>query len=221
MARDWLGKTLPLRSTQGMLPRDGRLDLLVSALSTVAALGCATSRSGNATGTPVSSTALDYYPLFPGWGWAYEIEREGTSVLALYSVADKGADFAIVQHGEERIEYALLPDGIARREGRIPGDYLLKTPVRDGNAWPVANGTATVVQTGKSVTLPSVTLRDCAVVEEVRSDPGRVTRTTYCRGAGPVDIEMRVFSPGKQIYEVFAHARIMSVSPPEDAVPSK
>jgi len=69
------------------------------------------------------------------------------------------------------------------------------------------------------VVLPSASLRDCAVVEEVRREPDRVTRTTYCRGAGPVEIEMRVYNPTKQNYEVLVHARAMSVSPPENAVP--
>jgi len=198
-----------------------RLDhLVLLPLLALASLGCATSKSGTKANSAAGTTALDYYPLSPGWGWAYEIEREGTNVLALYSVAERGPNFAIVKHGEERIAYAILADGIARKEGSLLGDYLIKTPVRTGNAWPVESGTATVVETGKTVTLPSGVLQDCAVVEEVRRDPGRVTRTTYCRGAGPVDIEMRVFSPVKGIYEVLVHARAMSVSPPQDANPS-
>src|SRR5512133_1260642 len=147
-------------------------------------------------------TALDTYPLLPGWGWAYEVEREGGTVLALYRVADWRPDLAVVQHGDERIEYALLPDGIARREGGQLGDYLLRGSLRVGNSWPVSAGTATVAEVGKTVTLPAGTFQDCAIVEEVRREPNRVTRTTYCRDAGPVELEMRVFSPLKQDYEV-------------------
>jgi len=190
--------------------RDCRLGL-----AAVLLLGCASSQARIGAATPASSSALDYYPLLPGWGWAYEIEREGTTVLALYSVAERRQEVAVIKHGEERIEYALLPDGIARREGSRPGDYILKPPLRAGSAWPVSDGTATVAEAGKTVTLASGSYRDCAVVEEVRRDPNRVTRTTYCRDAGPVEIEMRVFNPVKQAYEILAHARIMSVSRPE------
>jgi hypothetical protein len=197
--------------------RNWRSILIMVAL---AALGCATAKPQATANTPVSNGALEYYPLFPGWGWAYEIEREGGSVLALYSVAERRLDVAVIKHGEERIEYVVLPDGIARREMNLPGDYILKSPVRGGDSWAVADGTANVVEIGKTATLPSGTYHDCAIVEEVRRDPGRVTRTTFCRGAGPVEIEMRVFNPTKQSYEIFVHARSMSVSPPENAAPS-
>jgi hypothetical protein len=194
-----------------MAVRGRRLEMAAWALLLV---GCASAPMGSTSRASSNCAALDYYPLLPGWGWAYEVEREGRTVLALYKVADWRPDLAVVQHGEERIEYALLPDGIARREGGLPGDYLVRGSVRVGNTWPVAAGTATVAEVGKTVTLPAGTFRDCAVVEEVRSEPNRVTRTTYCRDAGPVEIEMRVFSPLKQAYEVHVRARIMSVSRP-------
>jgi hypothetical protein len=180
-------------------------------------LACATPPAPRPGAISPSTAALDYYPLLPGWGWAYEIEREGTKVLALYAVAERRADVAVIQHGEERIEYRILPDGIARREGGLPGDYLLKMPMRVGASWPVRDGTATFAEVGKTVSLPSGDFHECAVVEEVRREPDRVTRTTYCRNAGPVEIELRVFSPLTRAYEVHAHARIMSVSRPEDA----
>jgi hypothetical protein len=193
---------------------DGRLALATSVLLLA---GCAASAASATGGQKVCCSALDYYPLLPGWGWAYEIEREGTTVLSLYSVAERRADLAVVKHGEESIEYAILADGIARREGGLTGDYILRSSMRAGGSWPVANGTATVAEVGKTVSLPAGTFHDCAVVEEVRRDPNRVTRTSYCRDTGPVEIEMRVFSPSKQTYEVHARARIMSVSRPEAA----
>ncbi len=117
--------------------RESRFGTAALALALV---GCATSKPPAAGTTPASSGALDYYPLSSGWGWAYEIEREGGSVLALYSVAERRAGVAVVKHGEERIEYAVLPDGIARRDGNLPGDYILKSPVRAGDTcrWPTA-----------------------------------------------------------------------------------
>ena len=181
-------------------------------------LGCASSGATVSAGTPVVATsALAYYPLFTGWGWAYEVEREGTTVLALYSVSERRDASATIKHGDERIEYALLTDGIARREAGRTGNYILKTPMRAGQTWRVSDGRATVAETGKDVTLPSGTYRDCAVVEEARREPNRVTRTTFCRFVGPVVIEVLVFNPTKRTYDVAVHARLMSVSRPEDA----
>jgi hypothetical protein len=193
---------------------------VVFCLTVCAALiGCATAKPQAGIGAVVSGGALDYYPLLPGWGWAYDVEREGGNVLAVYSVIERRSDVAVVKNGDDRIEYAVLADGIARRDGNLPGDYLLKTPVRSGASWPVASGTATVVEMGKDVSLPSGTFRNCAVVEEVRREPDRVTRTTYCKLKGPVEIEMRVWNPLTRVFEIHVRARIMNVSYPEDAVP--
>jgi len=186
-------------------------------LTAMLLLGCASSGRPRVAGGPSAEGALAYYPLEAGWGWAYEVEREGTKVLALYSVALRRPDLAIVRNADERIEYAVLPDGIARRDGGRATDYLLRSPVRAGDLWPVAGGTATVVEIGKQVGLPAASYRDCALVEEVRHAPDRVTRTTYCRGVGPVEIEMVVSNPSTLTYEPFAHARLLSVSRPEAA----
>ncbi len=182
--------------------------------------GCASASARPPTFPAASACpALEFYPLLPGWGWAYQVERDGTTVLSVYSVGDWRADRATVQHGDERLDYALLADGIARRTGDVAGDYVIKLPLDKGGSWPVADGTATLVEVGKTVTLPAGTFDDCAIVVEVRRDPPRTTRTTFCRGAGPVELEMRVFSPSKQAYEVHARARIMNVSRPEAATP--
>lgn len=183
-------------------------------------MGCASSGATVSVGTPVVATnVLAYYPLLPGWGWAYEVESEGTTVLALYSVSERRNAIAVVKHGDERIEYALLADGIARREAGRLGDYILKAPMRPGETWRLSDGTATVTETGKDVMLPSGRYRDCAVVEEARRNPKRVTRTTFCRLVGPVVIEVLVFNPTKHDYDGTVHARIMSLSRPEEAAP--
>jgi hypothetical protein len=164
-----------------------------------------------------STAALDYYPLLPRWGWAYQVERDGVEVLALYSVLENRDGVAVVKNGDEQIRYAILPDGIARREGSAVGDYLVKSPVAAGAEWPVTDGTAKVVEVGKTITLPSGSYSDCMLVEEVRREPNRLTRTTYCRDVGPVEIEMRVWNLQKQSYDTVVRARLMSLSRPEDA----
>src|SRR5664279_140946 len=178
---------------------------------------CATSASVQAPRS-TGSALLDYYPLLPGWGWAYDVESGGGGkVLALYSVAERRGDVAVVKNGESRIEYAILPEGIARREGNVAADFLLKLPIRKGASWVVTGGQATIVEAGVQVALPSGTYRDCIVVEEVRGQPSRVTRTTYCKGEGPVAIEMRVQSPMKMEFETMVRANLRSVTRPEEA----
>jgi hypothetical protein len=211
-----LSKAELLMSTQAMRVRTPPTSLTLLLLGSLALPCCATSTSSTGASSSPSEVALDYYPLLAGWGWAYEIEREGTKVLALYSVIERSADLAIVKNVDDRIEYALRPDGIVRRDGMLSENYVLKNPVRVGTTWSVAGGDAKVVAVGQTVTLPSGTYRDCVVVEETRHDPDRVTRTTYSRGAGPIEIEMRVFNATKMAFEVTAQARILSVTRPEE-----
>jgi hypothetical protein len=177
--------------------------------------GCATGAAPVGASLGSGDGALDYYPLLASWGWAFEVERDGSQVLAVYSVVERRADVAVVKNGDERITYAILPGGIARREAGLAGDFVVRSPVRAGTSWPVENGEAKVVGTGLATTLPSGTYRDCAIVEEVRRDPARVTRTSYCRGVGPVEIEMRVFDPLAMAYQPMAHARLLAVTRPD------
>jgi hypothetical protein len=201
----------------GSIGNMGRLPLAFMMLASSTSLlgGCATAAAPSATSVGGGNEAVDYYPLLANWGWAFEIERGGERVLALYSVVERSVDRAVVKNGDDRIVYAVLPDGIARREGGLIGDFLIRTPVRKGTSWAVASGEAEVVDTGLTITLPSGTYPDCALVEEVRRDPERVTRTSYCRGIGPVEIEMRVLDSLKKTYETVAHARLLGVTRPE------
>lgn len=177
--------------------------------------GCATGPRSSTAFPSTGNEALDYYPLLSGWGWAMEVERDGDKVLAPYAVAERTADSAVVKNGDERISYAISPEGIARRDGNTVGDFILRAPIRKEAWWPVQAGEATIVDVGATVASPSDTHHDCVVVEETRRDPSRVIRTTYCRGTGPVDIEVRVFEPGKKSFETLAHARLLSVTRPE------
>lgn len=72
-----------------------------------------------------------------------------------------------------------------------------------------------LVEAGQKLALASESYRDCAVVEEVRGQPSRVTGTTYCKGAGPVRIEMRVYNPMKMDFETIVRASLLSVTRPE------
>jgi len=169
------------------------LSLFCMPLMYVGAAGCGrTQTSRPVDRTPPPENAEAYFPLEPGWKWAYEVERDGKSVLATYAVVDKLVDSAIVQAGEERLVYAVLPEGIVRRSGMKLGPYVVKTPVRTGASWPVDGGEAKVVEVGKTVDGPAGTFVNCAVIEETRQAPARVLRTVYAAGVGPISIEYQV-----------------------------
>jgi hypothetical protein len=163
---------------------------------------------------PPPDRATDYYPLDAGWRWAYDVERGQERILATYAVLERIGDTAIVQAGEERLGYAVRPDGIARREGLELGDYLLKTPVRAGTSWPVAGGTARVTAVGETATVPAGTYPDCAVVEETRTNPDRVIRTTYAARVGPVLVQYLEHDPASGRYRPVLQAALRGVTRP-------
>lgn len=177
---------------------------------------CATSASVQAS-RPSSNDPIDYYPLLSGWGWAYDVENASGKVLAVYTVAERRGDIAVVKNGDNLIEYLIRPDGIARREGAVAADFLLKSPIRKGGSWAVTDGQATIAEADVEVTLTSGTYRNCILVEELRGNPSRVTRTTYCKGLGPVAIEMRTYNPTRKEFETFVRASLLGVTRPEEA----
>ena len=71
-----------------------------------------------AVGPPKTFTAAELYPLEPGWKWAYDLVKDGQTMLALYSVLERTGDSATVQAGEEQLGYAITPEGIAQKDGR-------------------------------------------------------------------------------------------------------
>lgn len=179
------------------------------------AVGCASTPSvPNPPIVPQPTEASAYYPLAPGWRWAYDVEKGADKILATYVVLERLADTVIVQAGEEHLAYALLPEGIARREGMNIGDFLLKTPIRAGASWPIAGGQAKVVSVGETVTVPGGTFANCAVIEENRSDPPRVLRTSYAAGVGPVALEQQVHDRTTGRYEVALRAKLIGVTRP-------
>jgi len=184
--------------------------LTVSALALVAgfAASCAsTPAPSKSTGVAKAASAADYYPLEPGWKWAYDLDRSGEHMLAVYQVLERVPDAVIVQAGDERIAYAVSREGVAQKDGAVIGDFVLKNPVSLGVEWPVFAGSAKIAAVGQKVSLPSGDYTDCVVVETLRRDPTRMTRTTFARGVGPVAIEMAVESHGQLMTTLRASLR--------------
>ena len=188
-----------------------RLALLLA--GSLSGLACATTQKAPAR-TPPPEQAAAYFPLAPGWKRAYEIEKSGEKILATYAALQQIGDTVIIQAGEERNGYAILPEGIARRESLNPGDFILKTPIRAGATWTLAGGRATVVSVGEDVTMPARTYANCAVVEEVRSNPDRILRTTYAAGVGPIALEYRISNPETRKFDVVLRARLLGFTRP-------
>jgi hypothetical protein len=183
-------------------------------LVTIVAAGCATGGSGEAK--HVARTGLhaaDYYPLAEGWKWAYDLEKDGDKILAVYSVLERTPTQAVVMAGMERLSYAITADGIAQAESEGIGDYVLKDPMKVGATWTVAGGTAKVISTTEEVTVEAGHFFDCAIVEVTRSDPARIARTTFAPDIGPVALEFQVQQEGGK-FVVSTRARLRSVTKP-------
>jgi hypothetical protein len=194
-----------------MLPA-GRSAIVGAVL--VLAVSCATPQQAPPPQAPPSERAGDYYPLVADWRWAYEVEKGGERILAIYAVKQIAGDTVILETGEERLLYAILPEGIARKEGLTIGDYILKTPIRAGAEWPIANGKARVTAVGQTVTVPAGTFTNCAVVEEVRTNPDRVVRTMYAAGVGPVTVDYQVHDPIAGRFETALRASLRGLTRP-------
>jgi hypothetical protein len=180
------------------------------------ASGCATSGGVPAGIVPRANlTAADYYPLASGWKWAYDVEKDGTNILATYVVIEHSGDTAVVQAGDERLAYAVTADGVAQKEGDRVGDYVIRNPVKLGAEWPVDGGRARIASVTSDFKLDSGEhYLGCAVVEVTRTDPVRVTRTTFAPDLGPVTLEMQV-QDGQKFVTV-TRARLRAVTRPTD-----
>jgi hypothetical protein len=169
---------------------------------------------------PPPEEVSPYYPLAPGWKWAYDIEAEGQRILATYSVSEIIGETAIVVAGEDRLGYVVLAEGIARKEGRGLGDFIIKSPVRTGTKWAITGGQAQITAIGKTVALESGTYDNCATVEEARGEPDRITRTTYAPNVGPVVVEQQVLDTGGR-YVTILRATLRGVTRPGEDVFAK
>ncbi len=189
--------------------------LVVALVLSIAATGCASTGSGVVPHVPRTGLkSADFYPLAEGWKWAYDLDKDGQKILAVYSVVERMPDLATIRTGEENLTYTLAADGIAQRDTLSVGDYILKDPIVKGATWAVAGGTAKVVSTTEEVTSDAGHFYDCAVIEVTRSDPRRVVRTTFAPDVGPVAIDVQVEDAGKMI--VTTRARLRSVTRPNE-----
>jgi hypothetical protein len=181
-------------------------------------LGCATSGGASDGILPRPNlTAADYYPLASGWKWAYDVEKDGANILATYVVLEHTGDTASVQAGDERLTYAVTPDGVAQKDDGRLGDYVIRNPVKVGAEWPVEGGRARIASVTADFKLDSGEhYLGCAIVEVTRTDPVRVTRTTFAPDLGPVLLEMQV-QDGQKFVTV-THARLRAVTRPTDTL---
>ncbi len=182
----------------------------------VLAVGCATAGGPSNDVKPRPNlTAVDYYPLTPGWKWAYDVERDGINILATYAVQDRAGDSAVVQAGDEKLTYAVTPEGIVQVDAGVTGDYVIKNPVAAGAEWPVAGGKAHIESVTADFRLDSGEhYLGCLVVAVTRTDPVRVTRTTFAPDLGPVALEVQVQDGAKFI--TTTKARLRAVTRPGD-----
>jgi hypothetical protein len=191
--------------------------ILAAALAALASGGgCATGGAPGATGPRAELTATDYFPLQSGWKWAYDVEKDGLNILATYAVLDRTGDVAVVQAGDERLTYAITPEGIAQKDLDAVGDYIIKNPVRVGGEWPVGSGRAKIASVDEKVSLePAGQFSNCLVVEVTRTDPVRLARTTYAPGVGWVAFELQVQEEQRFVTTTRAHLRAVT-KPGED-----
>ena len=192
-----------------------RATLAVSVAGTVAVLlaglgvmSCSTAGPAQrASAPPATRTAADFYPLEPGWKWAYDLEKDGQHMLAVYAVLERTPDTAIVQAGDERLIYAVVRDGVAQKDGTTIGDFVVRNPIVLGAEWSVFAGKARIASVDERISLPSGDYEHCLVVETLRTDPTRLSRTTFAPGVGPIAIEVQVQSQGRFITTMRANLR--------------
>lgn len=164
----------------------------VLAATFFAASACAgTPKTAGPAKGPTPTTPAAYYPLEPGWKWAYDVEQDGEAILATFAVTLREGERALVSGGDQLLEYVVKPDGIMRPDPRGAGDYVLKAPLSGTAAWPVAGGQAKVVGWDQTIETLAGKFDNCVTVEETRDNPDRRTKTTYAPGVGPIVIEFQ------------------------------
>ncbi|HXU60059.1 MAG TPA: hypothetical protein VN962_00060 [Polyangia bacterium] len=185
----------------------------------VGASGCATQAAPSNDVKPRPNlVAADFYPLTPGWKWAYDVDRDGINILATYAVVDRTGDTAVVQAGDEKLTYTITAQGIAQIEGGVAGDFVIKNPIAPGAEWAVSGGKARIDSVTADFRLDSGEhYLGCIVVEVTRTEPVRITRTTFAPDLGPVALEVQVQDGPK--FVTTTRARLRAVTRPGDRTP--
>jgi hypothetical protein len=70
-----------------------------------------------------------------------------------------------------------------------------------------------VISTDEEITVDAGHFYDCALIEVVKADPPRITRTTFAPDIGPVTLEQQVQQEGGK-YGVTTRARLRSITKP-------
>jgi hypothetical protein len=196
-------------------PGSRSASIVILFMAAASGVGCATGPTAPKGIEPRAHlTPVDYYPLTPGWKWAYDVEKDDVNILATYAVVERNGDTALVQAGDERLAYAVLSDGVAQKDGRSLGDYVIKGPIAVGTEWPVAGGKARISAVGADFVMGSgERYLGCVVVEATRTEPMRVTRTTFAPDVGPVEIDLQVLEGDK--FTTLTRARLRALTRPD------
>ena len=103
-----------------------RTPFYLLALASLPWSSCATGGGGPDVIRPRSGiTAAEYYPLTDGWKWAYDVEQDGTNILATYAVVEVKEKLSVIQAGDERLTYLVAPDGVAQFDGNAIGGLAI------------------------------------------------------------------------------------------------
>ena len=95
----------------------------------------------------------------------------------------------------------------------MAGDYVIKNPVKAGAEWPVERGQgAHRLGDGRLQLESGEHYLGCIVIEVTRTEPVRITRTTFAPDLGPVVLEMQVQDGAKFI--TTTRARLRAVTRP-------
>ena len=150
--------------------------------------GCGAGTPRPAALDPERLAPARLYPMRDGYVWSYNVDTgTGMNTFAVSRVVRAEGDTYAITNGGEEIVYEVRADGIYRPQS---GTYLLRAPIEVGATWPGSAGaTARVASTTEEVDVQAGHFEGCVLIVEESAESGRVVRTTYCDGEGPVLVE--------------------------------
>ena len=167
------------------------------------------------------------YPMPDGAQWVYDVDTGGPEppTLGIFEVVEaegnrrsvannRGMDArGNVRHGEP-VTYEVVDGGIRHAAS---GAWLLRAPIELGAEWAARGGrTARVTALDAAVEVVAGRYEHCVEVTERGGEAGRIVRTVYCPGVGPVEIESRMDTE-LTMRSVTTHARLRSHDDGSDA----